>query len=126
MSTPINQLPPGQPISNDPILVQQIIQESMGQQNQQNQYQEKRPNIPIPQQMAYMPKPLPPPYLQKESNIDYMKMVKSLILVAILVFISQMPSLIEYISVYIPQNDLNLIIRALLAGASYVGLDIIF
>lgn len=120
MSTPINQLPPGQPISNDPVLVQQIIQESLGNE-------EKRPIIPNPQQqhMAYIPRPLPF-YLQKDNSIDYKKMAKRIILVAIVVFTSQIHSFIEYISVYIPQNDLNLLIRALLAGISYVGLEFVF
>ncbi len=124
MSTPINQLPPGQPITNDPVLVQQIIQESIGN-NQQPKQEQIRPIIPNPQQMTYMPKHQSV-YVNKQTSIDYMKMIKSLILVAILVFISQMPSFIEYIRLYIPQNDLNLMLRALFAGASYVGLDMIF
>lgn len=127
MSTPISQLPPhGQPVANDPVLVQEIIKESMGIQNEQN----KSPQIQVqPNQRPQIPSPngyIPPSYRPQHKDIDYMHLLKGIILVSALVFISQMPSLRDYISLYIPQNDLNLIVRALLAGVSYVGLDLVF
>ena len=123
-STPINQLPQGQPIANDPVLVQQILKEAMGQQPIQPQQQ------PQPIHQAPIPPPmLSPSYYPKPAStmeMDYGNMLKGFILVAVLVFISQMPSLKEYIGTYIPQHDLNLIVRAVLAGASYVGLEMLF
>jgi hypothetical protein len=88
-------------------------------------------NTPQPQlqERPYIPSPssyIPPSYRQQQKDIDYMQLLKGIILVSALVFISQMPSLKEYIALYIPQNDLNLIVRALLAGVSYVGLDQLF
>jgi hypothetical protein len=127
MSTPISQLPPhSQPVANDPVLVQQIIKESIGVQNEktpQTQIQQ-RPQISFPN--SSMSGYIPPSYRPQHKDIDYMHLLKGIILVSALVFISQMPSLREYVSLYIPQNDLNLIVRALLAGVSYVGLDMVF
>ena len=127
MSTPISQLPPhGQPVANDPVLVQQIIKESMGIQNEQppqSSSQQQRPILPPSNiNSGY----IPPSYRPQQKDVDCMQLLKGIILVSALVFISQMPSLREYVSLYIPQNDLNLIIRALLAGVSYVGLDLVF
>lgn len=124
MSTPINQLPPGQPVANDPNLVQQILKEAMPQDSPQPQPQ-PQPQLP-PLKEYQRPMLSHPSYYPPKQGLDYMSMIKSLILVSALVFISQMPSLKDYISLYVPQNDLNLILRALLAGASYVGLDMVF
>ena len=112
MSTPISQLPPhGQPVANDPELVQQIIKESMGIQNDKSPqtHVQQRPQMPTPisSNSGY----IPPSYRPQNKDIDYMHLLKGIILVSALVFISQMPSLKEYIALYIPQNDLNLIVN---------------
>lgn len=125
LATPINQLPPAQPIANDPVLVQEILKESMNiQQEQLNQNQQpNEPQFQKYQNPYIINKHM---YLQNNQYIDYISMIKNLILVAIMVFIVQIPSLKEYITLYIPQNDLNLLFRCILAGVSYIGLDLIF
>ena len=122
MSTPINQLPPGQPVANDPALVQQILRET------QVQHQSPRPD---PQDYYQQPRPIlqhhaiqqrQPNYL---TRFNYMEMVKHIILVATLVFLSQIPSVKEMVSTYIPDN-FNLIVRSLIAGVSFIGLEQVF
>lgn len=128
MSTPINQLPPGQPVANDPILVQQIIKESMQEQNYSSRQQPIQELQYSPQQQYQRPMTSPSYYkpLVNQKPFDYMKIIKDIFLVAIIVFISQMSSITDFIKTYITSNELNIIIRSLLAGTSYVGLDIIF
>lgn len=124
MSTPINQLPPSEPIANDPGLVQFIIKESMNESQQQ-----------LPQTQPQLPQTIPilspsyyPKYKQhyKSESVDYMNIIKKIIIVSILVFIVQVKSIKEYIRLYISSKELNLLIRALIAGMSYIGLDMVF
>lgn len=121
LATPINQLPRAQPISNDPILVQEILKESL---NVEQNIREHQKEIQHPNYIN--------PYIQQkisnlhQNNFDYTSMIKSLILVSIMVFIVQLPSLKQYIMLYIPQDDLNLLFRCILAGTSYIGLNFIF
>ncbi len=125
LATPINQLPPAQPIANDPILVQEILKESMNLQNEQNLHkQDQNPQIQN-HINPYNPYIIKSQQLQ-QNQYDYTSMIKNLILVSIMVFLVQMPTLKEYITLYIPQNDLNLLFRCLIAGISYVGLNLIF
>ncbi len=121
LATPINQLPPAQPITNDPILVQEIlkesitipsvqIQSSMPIQNSYNSYISK-----LPTQNSIQNQYQDPNYL-----------IKSFVLVTIVVFIVQISFLKEYIRLYIPQDELNLLIRCMIAGFCYLGLNFIF
>ena len=127
MSTPISQLPPSQPIANDPVLVQQILREVNPPQQQQG-------NLPmLPQQQVNYPNQLQnpssyalPQYKRVSTEpLDYMSMAKKIIIVACLVFVSQITPVKESIKEYM-SNDLSLIVRSLIAGISYVGLDMVF
>ena len=123
MSTPINQLPPGQPIANDPTLVQQILRETQVQhQSPRPEPQDYYQQQPRPMLQNNVVQQRQPNYL---TGFNYMEMVKHIILVAALVFLSQIPSVKEMVSTYIPDN-FNLIVRSLIAGVSFIGLEQLF
>ncbi len=130
MSTPIAQLPPGQPIANDPFLVQQILRESNPEINSQHQQPQEYVQQ-YPQKASHLPfypnNPSIPKFYPKQSyNIDYPNLIKKILLVACLVFISQLSSIKQFIGEYVSNKDLNILIRSLSMGFLYIGLDVIF
>jgi hypothetical protein len=121
MSTPISQLPPGQPIANDPELVQHILKEANAQQLHQ---------IEQPQQIfkhsSYFPlKQIETPEISTP-QFNLLQLLKKFVLITLSFILFQLSCIKEFISEYCLNRDLNMILRSILGGLSYLLFEFIF
>lgn len=126
MSTPINQLPPGQPVANDPQLVQQILKEY----HQTTHVQGEQNNKSVSEELheSSHKNMLPLVYhspIKQTQYIDYTSIIKNIIMVFFVSFLSHVSTFREMLEPYVP-NNANLLVRCLLAGIGYAGLTILF
>lgn len=122
MSTPISQLPPGQPIANDPELVQHILKEANTQQLH---------HIEQPQQIfkhsSYFPlKQIETPEISNSSHFNLLQLLKKFVLITLSFIIFQLSCIKEFISEYCLNRDLNMILRSILGSLSYLLFEFIF